>query len=727
MNPFLAANTARFAGGTIAKPVILSGPILVAQPVIEVGPPPPASLPLMSSQNGNLFQDRNDPNLHWYLPDFNLADDVDPGFAFVASQSGQDSEGKPFNKAKLTLRLRKSQPGDVINLLQANPGVKLQEINLAELSAKAITSYTDDTGQEQQKTFAATIQDLGNGDFLLIVDPILGKDVILLYQDITSFGKAVINLSASYQAWSQPGAVYLLDRKQQVFESMNRPAYMSMRTLSAPTETPAVAPRVLQPAFFARMDMPSAITQRGGDNLVQTSQAWAKALPVGRKYAQDGYQLKFTVSTATVSNHVIRDANDLNDFSLSQSEFTELKALGDVSQKYPSLSQLYMGVLSRTIIMIPRRYSVLRGRTGCAALCVAVVDSSPGSGSRCKFEFDFTIAPEVSRIEVYKLQQEIGSRQELKDYKLKLPDFQRDDPPSTLETQFRSNVQIDQGALAQTFVVTVSIQDEGVQTPAVANANAFIMRLSSGTGADLIGSLSIKLDDGYPQPVHSTIDLNFAHTAGSDHEIDVQILGESSEIKLTNQLPFDLHISRYALITGATVTEVPGEFVLPAKGSSSIPLPSEHANLTLALDAQLLIPQPMAKSDIMKFLDMRTADVQETQYVIAVNGSGIDFNKIDSVEATITLSTLPTIAPRPFRLDKNLHADSTHIVIPLENAVFSLPGTVNLLVHFVDTAVSDLAFTLENDFAAEPVLIVLQSDIDKTLSKTGQNIPSTPS
>jgi hypothetical protein len=368
--------------------------------------------------------------------------------------------------------------------------------------------------------------------------------------------------------------------------------------------------------------------------------------------------------------------------------------------------------------MIPRRYSVSRGRAGCAALCVAVVDSSPGSGSRCKFEFDFTIAPEVSRIEVYKLQQEIQSRPELKDYKLKLPDFQRDDPPSALETQFRSNVQIVQGALAQTFAVTVAIQDEGALTPAVANANAFIMRLSSGTGADLIGSLSLKLDDGYPDPVRSTIDLNFARTAGTDHEIDVQLIEGSSEIKVTNQLPLDLQLSRYALMRDSAITEVPGVLVLPANGSLTLPLPGDHANLTLAADAQLIIPQPMAKSDIVKFLDIRTADVQETQYVVAVNGSGIDFTKVDSVEATITFSNLPNIAPRPLRLNKNLHADSTHIVIPLENAVFSLPGTVNLAVHFVDPGIGDLDFTLENDFAAEPVLIILQSDIDKNLPKT---------
>src|SRR5436190_8940497 len=606
-------------------------------------PPKPASLPLVSSRTGNLFLDRNDATLHWYLPDFNLAADVDPGFAFTASRSGQDSNGNPFNKARLALRLRKFQPDDVVQFSQANPDAKLQEITLAEISAKLTTSFTDATGQQQQKTFAATIDDMGNGDFLLTVDPILGQDVIVLYQDLTSFGQVVMNLSATYQAW-------------------------------------------------------------------------AKALPMGLKYAQDGYQLKYTICTDTVTNHVIRDANDLKDFSISQSEFTELKVV-DMSQ-YPTLGKLYMGVLSRTIVMIPKRYSIVRGRNGCAALCVAVVDSSPASGSRCKFEFDFTIAPEVSRIEVYKLGQEIKGRQELKDYKLKLPDFQRNNPPSTLETQFSSNIHIDQGALAQTFSVTVSIQDEGVQTPAVANANAFIMRLSSSTGADLIGSLSIKLDDGYPQPVLPTIDLNFARTAGTDHEIDVQIVEESSQIKFSNQLPLDLQISRYALIKGFAITEVPANVVLPANGSLTIPLPSDHVDLTIAVDAQLLIPQQMAKSDIMRFLDIRTADVQETQYVVAVNGSGIDFNKVDSVEASITFSSLPNVAPRVLKLNKNVHADSTHIMIPLENAVFALPGTINLAVHFSDHGVSDLNFTLQNDFTASPVLIVLQSDIDKNIPQT---------
>ena len=95
----------------------------------------------------------------------------------------------------------KSQPDDVVKASQANSAPKLQEISLAEISATLTSFYTDDAGRQQQRTPSATIQDTGHGDFLLTFDgSILGPSVIGLYQDLTLFGKAVINLSASYQA-----------------------------------------------------------------------------------------------------------------------------------------------------------------------------------------------------------------------------------------------------------------------------------------------------------------------------------------------------------------------------------------------------------------------------------------------------------------------------------------------------------------------------------------------
>ena len=71
------------------------------------------------------------------------------------------------------------------------------------------------------------------------------------------------------------------------------------------------------------------------------------------------------------------------------------------------------------------------------------------------------------------------------------------------------------------------------------------------------------------------------------------------------------------------------------------------------------------------------------------------------------------LTPADLALNRIVLADSTHIVVPLENAVFALPGTVQLTVHFVDPASGDLNFTIENDFIAAPVLFLAQGDIER--------------
>jgi hypothetical protein len=713
MNPnqFLAPSILRLAGALSVTHDGASPKVINRDARSEIDPR--SSLPVVSTQTRNLFLDTNNANLHWYLPDVTLADGVDPSFAFAASQSGQDSSGNPFNTAQLTFRVQKCQPADVAQFAQSNSGATLREIPLLNLSV-ALTSVYTDGGQERQRTFTATLQDAGGEAFQLTFGPILGASVVGLYQDLTSFGKAFIIVSSFYQA-SLNGNIDYSD-----FPPDRGPGDLAMSSQASPPNRFAatVHPATVSPVRSRRAFAPILVQREAnvirpeGGHLVQTKRGWERHLPLGLKYKQDGYQLKYTVSTVTVPPRVIRDANDLKDFSLRQSEFTELKALGDISQKYPSLSRAYLGVLSRTIVVIPRRYSVVRSQVGCAAQCMALVDSAASSDSKCQFEFDFTIAPEVSRIEFLRLAQEISNRAELKDCTLKFPDFQHHNPPSTLQTTFKSNVEFNAGTEAHTFAITVAIHDDGTQAPAVANANLFIMRLCDNTGAELVGSMSLKLDDGYPDEVLSTIVLNFSHTAGTD-ELAVQIDEASAKIKLTNQSPLDLQLSRYALIEGSALTEVPGTVSLPANGSLSVPLPTEHAGLLFAADSQLVVPKPMTKSDVAKFLHFQTADVQETQYVVAVNGSGVDFKKVDSLLASITFSTLPNVAPRTLKLNQNVHADSTHIVIPLQNAVFSLPGTVKLTVHFVDRSMSDRTFTVDHDFTSEPVLIVLQSDIDK--------------
>ena len=60
-----------------------------------------------------------------------------------------------------------------------------------------------------------------------------------------------------------------------------------------------------------------------------------------------------------------------------------------------------MGVISKTIVLIPQSYVIVRAKSGCLATCLARVDTSPSSASQCAFEFTFMIAPAVSHIEAF--------------------------------------------------------------------------------------------------------------------------------------------------------------------------------------------------------------------------------------------------------------------------------------------------------------------------------------
>jgi hypothetical protein len=66
------------------------------------------NIPDVGTQNGNLFVDRFDSALHWYVPHFALADTPDSSFSFAATQTPElDSQGNPFRKARLNLSLKK--------------------------------------------------------------------------------------------------------------------------------------------------------------------------------------------------------------------------------------------------------------------------------------------------------------------------------------------------------------------------------------------------------------------------------------------------------------------------------------------------------------------------------------------------------------------------------------------------------------------------------------------
>ena len=719
MNPPIATSAMRFAGPVAASPQ--AQPII--RPLIWRMPFPihPISLPLASSRSGNLFTDRNDPNLHWYQPQFALAADVDTGFSFAANQASQQSDGTPFNAAHLAFRLTKSMPSDVAQFVQANLSATLQEISLNNLSAVLTSPYTDTTGQPATRSFtASSITPQADGSYLLTFDgSILGQSVVALYQDLRLFGKASIKITATFQTWSAPGAPpppLGLKATMLCFHTVTPPssalsnfAVMNATQAHAAVMTPAL--RTQMPPFRPfPIPPPDPVDPPAPPQLVEGSLPFEQALAIGLKYNADGYQLQYTVTTLDSPSRVILSVADLIGFNAPQSQYVELKELGSLNARYPSISNAYIGVLSRCIVLIPQRYSILRSKAGCAASCVARVDSSPSSTSQCAFELSFVLAPEINRIELAQLQNEVATIADLQGYSITFPSLLKDTPASTLQTSFASAANYTAGSDPHTFSLTVTVQDNGPDTPAVANANLFILRLTAQTDTDLIGALSLKLDDGFTDPVLATVDLNFAHTTGSN-ELTADLDPTSPAFNLSNLSPLDLVIQEYALAQLATVTNISEAFVLPAQSGKSLPTPVDNAGMTLITAAQLALPTPMSMAAVANYLNFQTVDVQQTRYMVAIDASGVAWKTIASISVTAIFPTLPSIAPMTFALAPMLQSASQSVLIPLVNAMSTLPGSLDFVVSFADTTKVNVEFTLENDFVKQPVMTLLQSTI----------------
>jgi hypothetical protein len=683
---------------------------LLLRTVVLPLPPAPPNLPLLASRNGSLFTDARDAKVRWYLPAVTLAADVDSAFGFAATQSGQDVNGNPFYNACLTLQVRKSLPDDAAAFAQANPTVTLREIPLQSLRALLDSAYTDSDGKPQTRTLEGAATDLGNGNVLLTFAAIVGPAVLGVYQDLVTFGKARIELAGNWTALSTPVRTLPPFRFAEMARTVMPPPVAATSTARiAPAARSIVAGDNISRVFVRdphRVDPPPT--------LLPTTQTWSVALPLNLKYKQDGYQLKYTVATTNAAAHPIRDVNDLRDFDRGASEFTELRQLGAINASYPSIARAYYGVFSKTIIVIPRRYAIARGAAGCAAQCFAVVDSAPSSASRSKFEFDFTLAADVSPIELQQFAHAVAQCPDLAGYTVRLPYALRNDAASQLQEGFVTQTQFSAGGLdAGTFTLTTTIVDADAQTPAVAYANMLIAQLcpTHSGGATLGGNLSLKLDDAYTQPVTSPFVLNFAHTAGATDAFAVRIDDAAGQLVLTNVSPLDVQLSRYAFLTNGNMTVTASSARVAAGDSLTLALPAEHAQMDFMVEAQLALPDTLTKNDIAQLLTIKTVDVQQTQYVIAISAGGLDFNVLDSVRANITFANLPGVAPPALTLTRDVRANSTSIVVPIENAMFTLPGTVQLTASYADKTRAATTVTLQHDFTEQPVLVLDPSDL----------------
>jgi hypothetical protein len=433
----------------------------------------------------------------------------------------------------------------------------------------------------------------------------------------------------------------------------------------------------------------------------------AFTVPLGAKYAADAYLLKYTITTGGAARPIV-GVDDLRDYNIRQSEYMELHALGAISQRYPTISCLYLGVLSRTIIVVPVRYAIMRVADSCAASCQVLLDSSSQSKT-AKFQFEFLLIPDLNPIELGQIAQELAAHSDLKDCTITTTTSLKDSG-STLATVFKSAASFAAGSVPHSFALSVEITDVGLDSPAIANANLLIRQLCAMRPPYLSGILDLRLDDSFPDPVRAPLVLAFNDTTGDDG-LTAAVDEPKSAIQLTSHSAFDLHLRRYALCVGSGMTVIEIDQTLKSGQTVTLPLPVNHAGLNVLVDRELIFDGGETLQSLSRYLDIRVQDVQNVECNIGINAGAVDFARrgIAQIDAQVSFAGLPQVAPTSMTLAPKTRIGSATVPIPIQAAIGSLGGTILITVSYTATGKPQDRLTIQNDFTQFPLFVLPDS------------------
>jgi hypothetical protein len=633
-------------------------------------PPAPVNRPLAITEAGGLFSDSIDPKLRWYVPTVDLAPDPDPAFAFHADTGGVDADGRPFHKAKLTFTVQKSPPAAAKAWITATPGGTIREIPQTNLVATLSVNFKDPTtGQDEMTSYPIVLSpvtepELPSDAWTATFNGVVGVGVIILYQNLTA-GGAQISFSGDYV----------------VFDEL-------------PPSTPTFV-AITSPIYVA------------------TPGHWVTTFLVQRKFAADPYQLRYTLDLGGQTRPIL-SADDLNSFNFNQTEYMPLRQPGDVSARYPTIAALYLGVLSRRIVVVPARYAILRQAQSCAAVCRALVDSSPGLASGCKFQLEFTLFPDVSPIEMLGLAGEVAAVPELKDCAIDFPTALKPGPEA-LASAFATEFHYAEAAETPHGVqLSVVIREQAGGTPAVANVNLFLVQLRATREPFLTGAVGVKLDDFYPAPIVAPVVLSFGATreAGPPFGLTFRRAANPSLVEVVNDSAFDLGVARLAFLKEDGSVVVPLNRTIAKGKTLDVGLPPDVADLNVLSEDGLALGDSLTTSGLFQYLQLDTVDVQNTQIALSVNATGIDFEaeRVAGIDVQIVLVGLPQVIVPKLSLISQRKVDDTRVQVPIGPAISDLAATVSCTVRFIDPSRPPVRLDFANDFAQHPIFDLTSLD-----------------
>jgi len=659
-----------------------------------------AGLPSAASGEGQLPQNALDlprlegdftPNTlagvpdEWFLPEFALVTEGDPAFGFAVTQAGDPgNDGKPFNRATLTLSLRAVTPANLAAIARAGHFRPVPDLGLVPTLTVPVTAPD---GSTQSQAVPGTAVAAADGGFVATFN-LTGPVVKVAYVHLTQDGGAGLKITASYSGYqtaiiTEPDAGFPVHGP--VFGGLQFQLFGDGTT---PGPFEPVNPMPGEYWFFP------------------VTAAFVRTVPVGLAFDTDTYRSRFTIAVKDMTRPII-DADDLDGSAGPRSEYRELTSLGDVAARYPSLRQLYFGQVSGTIVAVPAAYGIRRTAQGLPASCDSIVDDSPGTITGCRFHFTFTVFPLADPIDLAQLGADIPAIPEAAGRTLRVT------LPAGLDARYPSSLDGFPAATAAfsdgqepAVQVGVDIADDQA-TPATTTVNLFLDQLAATGPAPLFGNVAIRLDDAFPQPVRTQLTLNLRQTADGDELTITGPTGNPPTAQATNAGPLDVVLHRFAAIAGHQVTVTPlGDQLLPAGASAA--LPGAGAGTAVEVSRSLAVPSPLPKAAMFTYITFHTETVQEIQHPLTVNAAGLNFAAagIATIGIQITMTASPGTPVPAMTLTPSHPIDSVNVLVPVDSAVTGLDSTVALTLA---GPAGQRAVSVSHDFVGDPVLVLTAS------------------
>ncbi|MDQ2718572.1 MAG: hypothetical protein M3Z26_02240 [Bacteroidota bacterium] len=672
-------------------------------PRIEIAPEPlPIPVPdkpgpIITSDKPVVYNDRNDPNQKWYLPDFGLKSPLKGGFMFTCFKDAEpDAEkGKITYNGEINFVLEKNVPTAVTALVSANPGAKYSEIPLTNLVVNFVLVFTT----QQPVTYAGIITP-NNNEYAITLKPDpkhLAADRETYLESIFNFVSnpdnapyCTISINASYSGYLPKSAPILYKFYQNSFRLNN------LKIASPEANVNPVNPHQLimdRPEMVATPSVAAPANTVADNSVVQYN--YNNALGFSKTIGNVNYPC--SGANGFSDNYVIKDLNTLQltpfychlpfgDGSADNSTYFEFNPANTVlyDPKY-GISAIYRNTKNFNYLIIPLNYVIMLERTSNSsdndqlipsAYLTTIVDAAEivddTHPSKSLATFHFHITPAISAYNLDSIKKLIAdntpaaNKISKDDITIEFPSVVLPEKPVVFDnvkntkTTFMGGYEY--GVPGSNYFL-LELQDVSIGD---ASAESIAKKIKGQMqGVSMATDIFFDIDSKPKNPVHATIDLSLNKIMGNG----LSLIKNDEKVYLLNDTFYDISIDSLSLDSETTLNPS----LVIGNNNTLINNTSVVAPPPVTPDNYLnVIPRYTFKSSqdyINNILAEMSTDVQKVSIydsVIVTNNTGL-FKIYNIDHIIITLYILPegvTDYTKVLPLSKSIAMDGSINYIP---------------------------------------------------------------